>query len=81
MRFSINRMTIDERLGALAQHVEVLASMQLETEKRQQETFKELKKLTREVRLFRHFVLSMGANLESRVLNLESHFDEDEPAG
>ena len=71
-------MNTDERLAALAQHVEVLASMQLESEKRQLETQNELKKLTREVRLFRHFVLSMGANLESRVLNLEGRMDGEE---
>lgn len=64
-------MTIDELLEAIAQHIEVLASMQLQTER-------ELKKLTREVRLFRHFVLSMGANLESRVLNLEGRADEED---
>jgi hypothetical protein len=69
-------MTIDERLEALAQHVEVMATMQLESEKRQQEIQQQLKRLTREVRLFRHFVLSMGANLESRVLNLEGRLNE-----
>lgn len=74
-------MTIDERLEALAQHVEVMASMQMETEKRQQETQTQLKRLTREVRLFRHFVLSMGANLESRLLNLEGQADDGEGQG
>lgn len=76
-------MNIDERLEALAQHVEVMGQMQVETETRvqqlasaQQGTEKQLKRLTREVRLFRHFVLSMGANLESRVLNLEGRINE-----
>jgi hypothetical protein len=81
-------MTIDERLEALAQHVEVMQSMQLETEKSvqqlaatQQETQAQLKRLTREVRLFRSFVLSMGANLEARVLYLESQTDEGADEG
>lgn len=70
-------MNFEERLEAIAQHVEVMASMQLETEKSVQDTGKQLKRLTREVRLFRHFVLSMGANIESRLLNLEDHPDDD----
>lgn len=64
-------MTIDERLEALTHTVELLASMQQTTEKSLQTTNHNLTRLTREVRLFRHFVLAMGANIESRLLKLE----------
>lgn len=63
-------MTIDERLEGLAHTVELLAAMQQTTEKN-------LNRLTREVRLFRHFVLAMGANIESRLLNLEAEGEEE----
>lgn len=64
-------MTIDERLEALTHTLELLTSMQ-------QNTDKNLNRLTREVRLFRHFVLSMGANIEARLLNLEGTENESE---
>jgi len=58
-------MNIDERLEALAQQAGLLGHMQETTEKQIQQTNHNLDRLTREVRLFRHFVLSMGANMES----------------
>jgi hypothetical protein len=72
-------MNIDERLEALAQTVELMASMQKTTEKEIQQTQKDLRSLTREMRLFRHFVLSLGANFESRLLNLEGPPKGTEP--
>lgn len=82
-------MTIDERLEALTHSVELLAAMQQTTEKNLQVTNQNLQttnhnlnRLTREVRIFRHFVLAMGANIEARLLKLESEDgtdDEDPP--
>lgn len=75
-------MTIDERLEALTQSVELIAAMQQATQKQLDQsaadTGKELKQLTRDLNRFRHFVLSMGANLNSRVLNLETRLDESD---
>ena len=71
-------MNIDERLEALTHTVELLASMQQTTEKALQTTNHNLTRLTREVRLFRHFVLAMGANIESRLLKLEEPDDDSD---
>jgi hypothetical protein len=77
MRYSIS-MTIDERLDALTHTVELLASMQQITEKNLQATDRNLDRLTREIRRFRHFVLAMGADIESRLLKLEGPFEEEQ---
>lgn len=75
-------MNIDERLEALTHTVELMASMQQETEKTLQThiktTERNLNRLTREVRLFRHFVLAMGANIESRLLKLEDDDNQED---
>ena len=52
-------MTIDERIEAIAQKVELLGQMQLKTEDELQRTNRSLSRLTREMRLFRHFVLAL----------------------
>ena len=67
-------MNIDERLEALTHTVELLGTLQQTTERN-------LNRLTREVRLFRHFVLSMGANIEARLLNLEGGQDDETEGG
>jgi hypothetical protein len=73
-------MTIDERIEALTHSVELIAAMQQTTEKNLQRTGRNLDRLTREMRLFRHFVLAMGADIESRLLKLEGKPEsEDEP--
>jgi replicative DNA helicase len=45
------RQTIDERLEALMQSVEMLAEMQIKTEAEQAKTTKELRRLARMVRV------------------------------
>jgi hypothetical protein len=45
-------MTIDERLEAIAQSVELIAAMQQTTEKGQKKTSLEIRKLARLVRVF-----------------------------
>lgn len=63
--------TIDERLEALTQSVELLAQMQKQTEKEHKKTTKEIRQL---VRLVRVIVLDH----EARLLTLEGREDEAE---
>jgi hypothetical protein len=66
-------MTIDERLQALAQSVELIASMQQTTEKEQLKTGRQIRSLARLVRL-------IVIDHESRLVALEGGEDEDEKA-
>ncbi len=63
--------TIDERLDALAQSVELLAGMQRVTEAEQRKTSREIRSLARLVRL-------IVVDHESRLTALEGDESEDE---
>jgi hypothetical protein len=64
------KRTIDERLDALAQSVELIASMQLQTEKEQIKTGKQIRSLGRLVRL-------IVLDHEARLLALEGDDEEE----
>lgn len=64
-------MTIDERLEALTQSVELIAGMQKVTEAEQKKTAREIRKLARLVRV-------IVVDHEARLLDLEGDEDEDE---
>jgi hypothetical protein len=66
-----SKRTIDERLDALAQSVELIAGMQLKVEKEQLKTGRQLRSLGRLVRL-------IVIDHESRLLALEGKEDEDD---
>jgi hypothetical protein len=53
-------------------------SISMTHRKNLQETNRNLNRLTREMRRFRHFVLAMGADIESRLLKLEGLFEEEQ---
>ncbi|HEY3936198.1 MAG TPA: hypothetical protein VGL97_02110 [Bryobacteraceae bacterium] len=67
-------MTIDERLEALTQSVELLAGMQKVTEAEQKKTTTEIRKLARLVRV-------IVVDHEARLLNLEGDEEGDDGAG
>jgi len=75
--------TIDERLEALAQTVELLAKMQIETEKAMTETQKAIKagaeahaETEKTVRKLGRFAMIIGTDRESRISGLEAGRDE-----
>jgi hypothetical protein len=63
-------MTIDERLEALTQSVELIASLQQDVEREQKKTTIEVRKLARLVRV-------IVLDHESRLVALEGDDDED----
>jgi hypothetical protein len=66
-----NGKTIDERLDALTQSVELIAAMQKTTEKEQAETGKQIRSLARLVRL-------IVIDHEARLVALEGEEDDEE---
>jgi hypothetical protein len=65
------KRTIDERLDALTQSVELIAAMQQTTEKQQIKTGKQIRSLARLVRL-------IIVDHEARIVALENEEDEEE---
>ena len=65
------KRTIDERLDALTQSVEMIAAMQQTTEKQQIKTGKQIRSLARLVRL-------IIVDHEARIVALENEEDEEE---
>jgi uncharacterized protein (DUF924 family) len=64
-------MTIDERLEALTHSVELLAGMQIETEKRVQSIASSHEQTEKVIRRFGRFAMAITLDHESRITNLE----------
>ena len=63
-------MTIDERIEAIAQHVELLGRMQIKTEE-------ELQKTNRGLNRLRKYALLIASDHEARIAGLEAAAADD----
>jgi hypothetical protein len=82
-RKGIREMTIDERLEALTQSVELMAGIQQKNEEGMKslhvQTLQELHTLTVEVRRFRYWAEAVILNHESRLLALAKEPKQEPP--
>jgi hypothetical protein len=71
-------MTIDERIEAIAQQVELLGGMQLKTEEHLQLAIEELQKTNRGLNRLRKYALLIASDHEARIAGLEAAAADDE---
>lgn len=76
----VNPMNIDDRLEALTQSVELLATMQKDTEKHMQRLEKQMSRLGKYIRSVSQLVLDHEARLRAIEGNDEADDGEEEEA-
>jgi hypothetical protein len=71
-------MTIDERIEAIAQQVELLGQMQLKTEDELQRTNRGLNRMLKGLNRLRKYALLIASDHEARIAALEMAATDDE---